>query len=123
MAAFAGVLLPTLVRTAYKKRPAADCAIDFRFTRQPLRPTLHAPAGFSLGCSIHYHLSMSIALVTGSETCKKFHSSFDFARIENDVRARFFGPEASTTTTRQRIETAILSAPTESREASFITTG
>ena len=46
---------------------------------------------------------MSMALVTGSagligsETCKRFHSEgLDIAGIDNDMRARFFGPEAST---------------------------
>jgi len=57
---------------------------------------------------------MSIALVTGSagligsETCKKFHAEgLAIAGIDNDMRARFFGPEASTATTRQRLESAL----------------
>ena len=57
---------------------------------------------------------MSIALVTGSagligsETCKKFHAEgLAIAGIDNDMRARFFGPEASTSTTRQRLEAAL----------------
>src|ERR1051325_6206190 len=54
---------------------------------------------------------MSIALVTGSagligsETCKKFHAEkFDVIGIDNDMRARFFGPEASTAGTRERLQ-------------------
>jgi len=50
---------------------------------------------------------MSVALVTGSagligsETCKKFHAEgFDVVGIDNDMRARFFGPDASTSKTR-----------------------
>ncbi len=54
---------------------------------------------------------MSIALVTGSagligsETCKKFHAEgLAIIGIDNDMRARFFGPEASTASTRKRLE-------------------
>jgi CDP-paratose 2-epimerase len=54
---------------------------------------------------------MSIALVTGSagligsETSKRFHAEgFDVVGIDNDMRARFFGPEASTAGQRQRLE-------------------
>lgn len=57
---------------------------------------------------------MSIALVTGSagligsETCKRFHSEgLDIAGIDNDMRARFFGAEASTATTRSRLVDAL----------------
>ena len=57
---------------------------------------------------------MSVALVTGSagligsETCRKFHAEgLAIAGIDNDMRARFFGPEASTATTRQRLEAAL----------------
>ena len=57
---------------------------------------------------------MSVALVTGSagligsETCKKFHAEgLAIAGIDNDMRARFFGPEASTSATRQRVEAAL----------------
>ena len=46
---------------------------------------------------------MSIALVTGSagligsETCKHFHAGgFDVVGMDNDMRAQFFGPGAST---------------------------
>jgi CDP-paratose 2-epimerase len=54
---------------------------------------------------------MSIALVTGSagligsETCKRFHAEgLEIAGLDNDMRARFFGPEASTSATRQWLE-------------------
>jgi CDP-paratose 2-epimerase len=57
---------------------------------------------------------MAIALVTGSagligsETCKRFHSEgLDIAGIDNDMRARFFGAEASTATTRARLVDAL----------------
>jgi CDP-paratose 2-epimerase len=53
---------------------------------------------------------MSIALVTGSagligsEACRRFHSEgFDVIGIDNDMRARFFGPEASTAGNRDRL--------------------
>lgn len=54
---------------------------------------------------------MSIALVTGSagligsETVKWFHErGFDVVGIDNDMRARFFGPAASTAETRRNLE-------------------
>lgn len=54
---------------------------------------------------------MSIALVTGaagligSETSRWFHDrGFEVVGIDNDMRARFFGPEASTEGTRRRLE-------------------
>ncbi len=54
---------------------------------------------------------MSIALVTGSagligsETCQRFHAEgLDVIGLDNDMRARFFGPEASTAPTRARLE-------------------
>jgi len=54
---------------------------------------------------------MSIALVTGSagligsETCKRFHAEgLEIVGLDNDMRAHFFGPEASTSTTRQWLE-------------------
>jgi CDP-paratose 2-epimerase len=57
---------------------------------------------------------MSIAIVTGSagligsETCKKFHAEgFDIVGIDNDMRARFFGPEASTAGTRERLQASL----------------
>jgi CDP-paratose 2-epimerase len=57
---------------------------------------------------------MSIALVTGSagligsETCKKFHAEkFDVVGIDNDMRSRFFGPEASTAGTRERLQASL----------------
>ncbi|HEY5910187.1 MAG TPA: NAD-dependent epimerase/dehydratase family protein [Verrucomicrobiae bacterium] len=57
---------------------------------------------------------MSIAVVTGSagligsETCKKFHGEgLDVVGIDNDMRARFFGPEASTRKTRAALESAL----------------
>jgi CDP-paratose 2-epimerase len=53
---------------------------------------------------------MSIAIVTGSagligsETCTRFHAEgLDVIGIDNDMRARFFGPEASTAGTRQKL--------------------
>jgi CDP-paratose 2-epimerase len=53
---------------------------------------------------------MSIAVVTGSagligsETCRKFHAEgFDIIGIDNDMRAQFFGPEASTAPTKQTL--------------------
>ena len=57
---------------------------------------------------------MSIALVTGSagligsETSKRFHAEgFDIVGVDNDMRARFFGPEASTASTRARLEQSL----------------
>ena len=57
---------------------------------------------------------MSIALVTGSagligsETCKRFHAGgFDVVGMDNDMRARFFGAEASTASTRVRLEKSL----------------
>lgn len=57
---------------------------------------------------------MSIALVTGaagligSETCKRFHSEgLEIVGIDNDMRARFFGPDASTSQTRKRLENSL----------------
>jgi CDP-paratose 2-epimerase len=54
---------------------------------------------------------MSIALVTGSagligsETSQRFHrEGFDIVGVDNDMRARFFGAEASTAPTRARLE-------------------
>jgi CDP-paratose 2-epimerase len=57
---------------------------------------------------------MSIVLVTGSggligsETCKRFHQAgFDVVGIDNDLRSYFFGPEASTQSTRSQLEAAL----------------
>jgi CDP-paratose 2-epimerase len=57
---------------------------------------------------------MSAIIVTGaagligSETCKRFHGEgFEVAGMDNDMRARFFGPEASTQGTRQRLEASL----------------
>jgi CDP-paratose 2-epimerase len=57
---------------------------------------------------------MSIAIVTGSagligsEACQRFHSEgLDVIGIDNDMRARFFGPEASTTGTRERLQASL----------------
>ena len=57
---------------------------------------------------------MSVVIVTGSagligsETCKKFHAEgFDVVGIDNDMRARFFGPEASTAATRERLQASL----------------
>jgi CDP-paratose 2-epimerase len=57
---------------------------------------------------------MSIALVTGSagligsEACLRFHAEgFDVVGIDNDMRARFFGAEASTARNRSRLEQAL----------------
>jgi CDP-paratose 2-epimerase len=57
---------------------------------------------------------MSIALVTGSagligsETCKRYHAEgFDVVGIDNDMRAKFFGAEASTAATRTKLEKAL----------------
>jgi CDP-paratose 2-epimerase len=54
---------------------------------------------------------MSVTIVTGaagligSETCKRFHKEgLEIAGIDNDMRARFFGPEASTKNTRKTLE-------------------
>ena len=54
---------------------------------------------------------MSIAIVTGaggligSESAKRFHEEgLDVVGIDNDMRARFFGPEASTAGKRQELE-------------------
>src|SRR5262245_56704377 len=53
---------------------------------------------------------MSIAVVTGSagligsETCKKFHNEgFDIFGIDNDMRAQFFGRDASTARTKDEL--------------------
>jgi CDP-paratose 2-epimerase len=57
---------------------------------------------------------MSVALVTGSagligsETCKRFHSEgLDIIGIDNDMRAKFFGPEASTAGTRVKLQNSL----------------
>src|SRR5436305_8846029 len=57
---------------------------------------------------------MSVAVVTGSagligsETSKKFHAEgFDVVGIDNDMRARFFGAEASTKRTRDNLESSL----------------
>jgi CDP-paratose 2-epimerase len=54
---------------------------------------------------------MSVALVTGSagligsETCRRFHQEgLEIAGVDNDMRARFFGAEASTAGTRKTLE-------------------
>ena len=54
---------------------------------------------------------MSVTIVTGaagligSETCKRFHKEgLQIVGIDNDMRARFFGPEASTSHTRKTLE-------------------
>ena len=54
---------------------------------------------------------MSVAIVSGSagligsETCKRFHhEGFDLAGIDNDMRGEFFGPEASTLSSRRALE-------------------
>jgi len=57
---------------------------------------------------------MSVAIVTGSagligsEACKEFHRrGFDVAGIDNDMRARFFGAEASTLPNRRGLESSL----------------
>jgi CDP-paratose 2-epimerase len=57
---------------------------------------------------------MSVAVVTGSagligsESCKKFHAEgLDVVGIDNDMRARFFGAEASTAVTRASLQTSL----------------
>ena len=59
-------------------------------------------------------VTTNIAVVTGSagligsETCKKFHGEgFDVIGIDNDMRARFFGPEASTSRTKSQLEASL----------------
>lgn len=54
---------------------------------------------------------MSVAIVTGSagligsETCRKFAAEgFDIVGIDNDMRAEFFGADASTSSTRLKLE-------------------
>ena len=57
---------------------------------------------------------MSIAIVTGSagligsETSKRLHAEgFDVIGIDNDMRAVFFGPSASTSATREKLQAAL----------------
>jgi CDP-paratose 2-epimerase len=57
---------------------------------------------------------MSIAVVTGSagligsETCRRFHDEgFDVVGVDNDMRARFFGPDASTAATREQLRASL----------------
>jgi len=57
---------------------------------------------------------MSIAVVTGSagligsEACKRWHGEgFDIVGIDNDMRAEFFGAEASTHRTRVALESSL----------------
>lgn len=57
---------------------------------------------------------MTLALVTGSagligsETCKKFHAeNFDVVGIDNDMRAQFFGKDASTSRTREKLQSTL----------------
>jgi CDP-paratose 2-epimerase len=53
---------------------------------------------------------MSLAIVTGSagligsETCRRLTAEgFDIVGLDNDMRAEFFGPQASTATTREKL--------------------
>src|SRR5437867_598225 len=57
---------------------------------------------------------MSVALVTGSagligsEASKWFHAQgFDIVGVDNDLRAWFFGPQASTSSTRKELENTL----------------
>jgi CDP-paratose 2-epimerase len=57
---------------------------------------------------------MSVAIITGSagligsETTKWFHEQgFDVIGIDNDMRAWFFGEQASTTPTREKLESSL----------------
>jgi len=57
---------------------------------------------------------MSVAIVTGSagligsETCQRFHAEgLEIAGLDNDMRARFFGSEASTAPTRKLLESKL----------------
>jgi CDP-paratose 2-epimerase len=57
---------------------------------------------------------MSVAVVTGSagligsQTCRKFHDEgFAVVGIDNDMRARFFGREASTARTRDELRSSL----------------
>ncbi len=57
---------------------------------------------------------MSVIIVTGaagligSETCKRFHGeNLSVVGIDNDMRARFFGPDASTRHTRETLEKSL----------------
>jgi CDP-paratose 2-epimerase len=57
---------------------------------------------------------MAIAIVTGSagligsETCRRFHAEgLDVAGVDNDMRAYFFGGDASTRPTRASLESAL----------------
>ena len=44
----------------------------------------------------------------GSEACKEFHRrDFDIAGLDNDMRARFFGAEASTLANRRNLEKSL----------------
>ena len=44
----------------------------------------------------------------GSETSKRFHAEgMEIVGLDNDMRAEFFGPEASTLSTRQRLESLL----------------
>lgn len=44
----------------------------------------------------------------GSETCRKFDAKgFDLAGIDNDIRSRFFGPEASTAGARRQLQATL----------------
>jgi CDP-paratose 2-epimerase len=57
---------------------------------------------------------MSVAIVTGSagligsEACRKFHAEgFDVVGIDNDTRAKLFGSDASTASTRASLEKSL----------------
>ncbi len=57
---------------------------------------------------------MSVVLVTGSagligsETCRRFHAEgLTVVGIDNDMRAQFFGPEASTAPMRRQLESEL----------------
>ncbi len=57
---------------------------------------------------------MSVAVITGSagligsESCKRFHAEgLDVVGIDNDMRSYFFGAEASTSATREQLESAL----------------
>ena len=57
---------------------------------------------------------MSIALISGSagligsEACRRFHrEGLEIVGIDNDMRAEFFGPDASTARTRAKLESEL----------------
>src|SRR5262245_1551203 len=92
--------------TPWLPRWTVSCASAVRCFIAPGIDLLHRRLDLSL-MKLAKAKCMSISIVTGSagligsESAKRFHAEgFDVIGIDNDMRARFFGPAASTAATR-----------------------